>query len=280
MAVASSRALADQPRATADVAAVVRPHAVGAVLLDRTNMSESALPGLELSLCYGTPCTLADGVRATGGFTSDGATTVAGGMAVAVLGMDIGDSACIPSAFCNLADFKPTARRVSTTGGMPLPTSFGSGDPLVSSANCCATVDAMLSGESGNDAFDTTVVPLAGLRFGITQDYVDTDLGSTVAVAFNHAVEQFERAGAYITCFEFLESLQLPETNSGGGFSVVESWTWHCSLLVRAEAQYDLCAATRVRRSDQVSAAAYVDVTNVRVRMITAAHKCLGNFDA
>ncbi|MDC6668476.1 amidase family protein, partial [Leclercia adecarboxylata] len=142
-----------------------------------------------------------------------------------------------------------------------------SGGPLANSVDCCAIVDAVLSGESGNDAFDTAAVPLAGLRFGVTQDYVGADLDNTVAVAFNRAVEQLERAGAHIVRFEFPELLQLPEINSGGGFSAAESWAWHRSLLARAEAQYDPRVATRIRRGDQMSAAAYIDVINARARM-------------
>lgn len=277
---AGSRALADQPRATADAAAVARLRSAGAVLLGRTNMSEFAFSGLGLNPHYGTPRTPADGARAAGGSTSGGAVTVAGGMAVAALGTDTGGSIRIPSAFCNLTGFKPTARRVPMTGAVPLSTSLDSGGPLANSVDCCAIVDAVLSGESGNDACDTTAVPLAGLRFGITQDFVGADLDNTVAVAFNRAVERLERAGAHIVRFEFPELLQLPEINSGGGFSAAESWAWHRSLLARAEAQYDPRVATRIRRGEQMSAAAYIDVINARVRMIAAARKRLGNFDA
>ncbi|MCT7307447.1 amidase [Ralstonia wenshanensis] len=277
---AGSRALADQPRATADAAAVARLRAAGAVLLGRTNMSEFAFSGLGLNPHYGTPRTPADGARAAGGSTSGGAVTVAGGMAVAALGTDTGGSIRIPSAFCNLTGFKPTARRVPMTGAVPLSTSLDSGGPLANSVDCCAIVDAVLSGESGNDACDTTAVPLAGLRFGITQDFVGADLDNTVAVAFNRAVERLERAGAHIVRFEFPELLQLPDINSGGGFSAAESWAWHRSLLARAEAQYDPRVATRIRRGEQMSAAAYIDVINARVRMIATARKRLGNFDA
>lgn len=277
---AGSRALAHQPRATADAAAVARLRAAGAVLLGRTNMSEFAFSGLGLNPHYGTPRTPADGARAAGGSTSGGAVTVAGGMAVAALGTDTGGSIRIPSAFCNLTGFKPTARRVPMTGGVPLSTSLDSGGPLANSVDCCAIVDAVLSGESDHDAFDTTAVPLAGLRFGITQDFVGADLDNTVAVAFNRAVEQLERAGAHIVRFEFPELLQLPEINSGGGFSAAESWAWHRSLLARAEAQYDPRVATRIRRGEQMGAAAYIDVINARARMIATARKRLGNLDA
>uniref|UniRef100_UPI001FF90C89 amidase n=1 Tax=Ralstonia pseudosolanacearum TaxID=1310165 RepID=UPI001FF90C89 len=259
-----------------DATAVARLRAAGAVLLGRTNMSEFAFSGLGLNPHYGTPRTPADGTRTAGGSTSGGAVTVAGGMAVAALGTDTGGSIRIPAAFCALTGFKPTARRVPMAGGVPLSTSLDSGGPLANSVDCCAIVDAVLSGQ----ALDTDAVPLAGLRLGLTRDYVAADLDDTVATAFARAVARLERAGAHIVRFEFPELLQLPEINGGGGLPAAEAWAWHRPHLARAEAQYDRRVATRIRRGEQMSAAAYLDVTAARERMIAAARKRLGNLDA
>lgn len=257
---AGSRALAHQSAATSDATAVARLRAAGAVLLGRTNMSEFAFSGLGLNPHYGTPRTPADGTRAAGGSTSGGAVTVAGGMAVAALGTDTGGSIRIPAAFCALTGFKPTARRVPMAGGVPLSTSLDSGGPLANSVDCCAIVDAVLSGQ----ALDTDAVPLAGLRLGLTRDYVAADLDDTVATAFARAVAQLERAGAHIVRFEFPELLQLPEINGGGGLPAAEAWAWHRPHLARAEAQYDRRVAARIRRGEQMSAAAYLDVMAAR----------------
>lgn len=273
---AGSRALAHQSAATSDATAVARLRAAGAVLLGRTNMSEFAFSGLGLNPHYGTPRTPADGTRAAGGSTSGGAVTVAGGMAVAALGTDTGGSIRIPAAFCALTGFKPTARRVPMAGGVPLSTSLDSGGPLANSVDCCAIVDAVLSGQT----LDTDAVPLAGLRLGLTRDYVAADLDDTVATAFARAVARLERAGAHIVRFEFPELLQLPEINGGGGLPAAEAWAWHRPHLARAEAQYDRRVATRIRRGEQMSAAAYLDVMAARERMIAAARKRLGNLDA
>ncbi|MCD9228008.1 amidase, partial [Ralstonia pseudosolanacearum] len=273
---AGSRALAHQSAATSDATTVARLRAAGAVLLGRTNMSEFAFSGLGLNPHYGTPRTPADGTRAAGGSTSGGAVTVAGGMAVAALGTDTGGSIRIPAAFCALTGFKPTARRVPMAGGVPLSTSLDSGGPLANSVDCCAIVDAVLSGQ----ALDTDAVPLAGLRLGLTRDYVAADLDDTVATAFARAVARLEQAGAHIVRFEFPELLQLPEINGGGGLPAAEAWAWHRPHLARAEAQYDRRVAARIRRGEQMSAAAYLDVMAARTRMITAAPKRLGNLDA
>ncbi|WP_197329884.1 amidase [Ralstonia syzygii] len=273
---AGSRALAHQPAATSDAAAVARLRAAGAVLLGRTNMSEFAFSGLGLNPHYGTPRMPADGTRAAGGSTSGGAVTVAGGMAVAALGTDTGGSIRIPSAFCALTGFKPTARRVPMAGSVPLSTSLDSGGPLANSVDCCAIVDAVLSGQT----LDTDAVPLAGLRLGLTRDYVGADLDDTVTTAFERAVARLEHAGARIVRFDFPELLRLPEINGGGGLPAAEAWAWHRPHLARAEAQYDHRVAARIRRGEQMSAAAYLDVMAARERMIAAARKRLGNIDA
>ncbi|PNQ35344.1 amidase, partial [Ralstonia solanacearum] len=150
------------------------------------------------------------------------------------------------------------------------------GGPLANSVDCCAIVDAVLSGQ----ALDTDAVPLAGLRLGLTRDYVGADLDDTVATAFERAVMRLEQAGARIVRFDFPELLQLPEINGGGGLPAAESWAWHRPHLARAEAQYDRRVAARIRRGEQMTAAAYLDVMAARERMIAAARKRLGNLDA
>src|SRR3546814_12847326 len=68
-------------------------------------------------------------------------------MAVAAIGTDTGGSVRIPSAFCGLTGFKPTARRVSQTGALPLSFSLDSIGPLAASVSCCALLDSILAGQ-------------------------------------------------------------------------------------------------------------------------------------
>ncbi|MGR5475467.1 hypothetical protein ACPV5T_20405, partial [Vibrio astriarenae] len=89
-------------------------------------------------------------------------------------------------------------------------------------------------------------------------------------------VERLERAGAHIVRFDFPELLQLPEINGGGGLKAAEAWAWHRPVLARAEAQYDQRVAARIRRGEQMGAAAYIDVLDARARMIAMARKRLG----
>lgn len=273
---AGSKALADAPPAAADAPAVARLRAAGAVLLGRTNMSEFAFSGLGLNPHHGTPRTPFDAARLAGGSSSGGAVSVALDMAVAALGTDTGGSIRIPAAFCGLTGFKPTARRVSLEGAVPLSRSLDSAGPIARSVDCCAIVDAILSG----DALDTQALPLDGLRFGMTADFVGADLDGEVDSAFDAALQTLQRAGARIERFAFPELLELPGLNGRGGLVAAEAYAWHRDLMERQEAAYDPRVAARIQRGRLLSAADYLDLLDARRRLIAVARQRLRGFDA
>jgi aspartyl-tRNA(Asn)/glutamyl-tRNA(Gln) amidotransferase subunit A len=276
VSTAGSKALADQPPAAADAPAVARLRAAGAILLGRTNMSEFAFSGLGLNPHYGTPANPVDAAAIAGGSSSGGAVSVALGMAVAALGTDTGGSIRIPSAFCGLAGFKPTARRVPLVGAVPLSRSLDSAGPLARTVDCCAIVDAILSGEM----LDTEALPLAGLRFGVTADFVGADLDDEVHASFVKALNKLEAAGALIERFAFAELAELPAINAGGGLVAAEAWAWHRDLLEHKSALYDQRVAARIRRGSQQTAADYIDLLDARQRLIALAQRRLRSFDA
>ena len=276
VSTAGSKALAHQKPASADATAVARLRAAGAILLGRTNMSEFAFSGLGLNPHYGTPLNPFDAARVAGGSTSGGAVSVALNMAVATLGTDTGGSIRIPSAFCGLTGFKPTARRVSLAGAIPLSRSLDTAGPLARSVDCCAIVDAILSGE----VLDTQALPLAGLRLGVTSDYVGADLDAQVQASFEKALQALEHAGAKVERFDFPELLTLPEINGRGGLVAAEAFSWHRHLLESQEAQYDQRVAARIQRGRQQSAADYIDLLDARQTMIASAKQRLRAFDA
>ncbi|WP_020201265.1 amidase [Cupriavidus sp. WS] len=272
---AGSKALAGAP-ASADAVAVARLRAAGAVLIGRTNMSEFAFSGLGLNPHYGTPRTPFDPARIAGGSTSGGAVSVAQGMAVAALGTDTGGSIRIPSAFCGLTGFKPSARRVPLDGGVPLSTSLDSAGPLARSVACCAALDAILSGET----LDSHPAPLAGLRLLVTRDFVCDSLEAAVAQAFEATLETLSRLGARIVPFDFPELRRLPDINAGGGLTAAESWHWHKQLLAERGDAYDPRVAMRIRRGEKLGAADYLDLLAARRTMQARAAGLLREADA
>ena len=273
---AASLALADAPPADADALAVARLRAAGAVLLGRTNMSEFAFSGLGLNPHYGTPRNPHDHARVAGGSTSGGAVTVALDMAAGALGTDTGGSIRIPSAFCGLTGFKPTAASVPLAGTVPLSRSLDSAGPIAHSVDCCAILYAALSGHDIADGAPA----LKGLRFGFTSDYVGANVEPQVQQAFDAALDQLRAAGAQVDQFDFPELLELPTINGGGGLVAAEAWHWHRVRLEEKGAQYDQRVAARIRRGQQQGAADYIDLLDARARLIAIAKRRLAPFDA
>ncbi|QOT77896.1 amidase [Cupriavidus basilensis] len=272
---AGSKALTGEP-ASADAPVVARLRAAGAVLIGRTNMSEFAFSGLGLNPHYGTPRTPFDDARIAGGSTSGGAVSVALDMAVAALGTDTGGSIRIPSAFCGLTGFKPTASRVPLTGAVPLSTSLDSAGPLARTVACCAAFDAIVSGET----LDSRPAPLAGLRLLVTRDFVCDGLDAEVAQAFDATLVTLSRLGARIIPFDFPELKRLPQINAAGGLTAAEAWHWHKQLLAKHGEAYDQRVAMRIRRGEQLGAADYIELLAERRAMQARAADLLREADA
>lgn len=272
---AGSKALAGEP-ASADAPVVARLRAAGAVLIGRTNMSEFAFSGLGLNPHYGTPRTPFDDARIAGGSTSGGAVSVALDMAVAALGTDTGGSIRIPSAFCGLTGFKPTASRVPLTGAVQLSTSLDSAGPLARSVACCAAFDAIVSGET----LDSRPAPLAGLRLLVTRDFVCDGLDAEVAQAFDATLVTLSRLGAQIIPFDFPELKRLPQINAAGGLTAAEAWHWHKQLLAERGDAYDQRVAMRIRRGEHLGAADYIELLAERRAMQARAADLLREADA
>ena len=177
---AGSGVLADAAPAAADGVVVQRLRAAGAVIVGRTNMTEFAYSGLGLNPHHGTPRNPWDREtgRIPGGSSSGAAISVTDGMAAAAIGSDTGGSVRIPSALCGLTGFKPTARRVSLEGVLPLSPTLDSIGPLAHTVSCCALLDAVLSGES------RTLEPagsLAGCSLAIPRTLVFDGIDATVS---------------------------------------------------------------------------------------------------
>jgi len=273
---AGSRVLRDAAPAARDAAAVARLREAGAVFVGRTNMSEFAFSGLGLNPHYGTPLNPAHAGRLAGGSSSGAAVSVALGHVVAALGTDTGGSVRIPAAFCGLAGFKPTARRVPLDGAVPLSASFDSVGPIARSVDCCALHDGVISGQ----ALDTAPRPLAGLRLGVTSDYVADDLDETVSTAFNRAIGMLRRAGASVERFVFPELYEVAGHHPLAGITAVQAWAWHRRHVAREADAYDPRVLKRLRAGEGRSAADYIDLLAARERFMRDARTRLARFDA
>ncbi len=275
---AGSVVLADVAPAAQDARVVQRLLAAGAVIVGKTNMTEFAYSGLGINPHYGTPRNTWDRAtgRIPGGSSSGAAVSVTDGMAAVAIGSDTGGSVRIPSALCGLTGFKPTARRVSMEGVLPLSAHLDSIGPLAASVECCAVTEAILAGE---DVRALQPAQLSGLRVAVPTTLVFDGMDQTVKAAFEGALQRLADAGAHIAHIEIPEFLEVAKINAKGGFTASEAWAWHRELLERAGDRYDPRVGSRIRRGADMSAADFIDLLAARKAWIAAVEARLAAYD-
>lgn len=269
--LAGSRLLADAPAATRTAAVVQRLRQAGAVIVGTTNMTEFAYSGLGINPHYGTPRnpwqrgTDSNDGRIPGGSSSGAAISVTDGMALAAIGSDTGGSVRIPSALSGLTGFKSTARRVPMDGVLPLSTNLDSIGPLAPSVRCCATLDAILSGEPLGELRPAA---LPGLRLLAPTNVVLDGMDESVAAAWGRALSLLSQAGVRITDAVVEPFSELAAINANGGFTAAEAWAWHRSHISTRLAEYDPRVGTRILRGKDISAADYIELLARRTQWI------------
>lgn len=260
-------------------AAVERLALAGAVLIGHTNMTEFAFSGLGLNPHYGTPSSpwQRDQRRIPGGSSAGAGVSVADGMAVAALGTDTGGSIRIPSAFCGLTGFKPTAERVPGSGAFPLAGSLDSAGPLAATVDCCAILDSILSGESR--ALPAVLAPQS-LRLATTKSLVLDGADDQVLATFQAALDTLRKQGVQIDEIEIPEFLELAHINRKGGLVCAEAYAVHRHDLAENEAEYDPRVASRILRGQNIDCADYIELHQERHRWIAAIEARLEGYDA
>jgi len=278
---AGSTVLAKNAPATQDAPAVARLRAAGFVLIGRTNMTEFAYSGIGINPHYGTPLNAWDRKtgRVPGGSTSGGAISVTDGMAAAALGTDTGGSLRIPPAFNGLVGFKPTAKRVSLKGAVPLSFSLDSIGPIGRTVSCCAIVDSVISGEREGAPLPPAH-PVKDLRLAVPQSFVLDDVEPAVMAAFEASLAALRKAGAVIDEIPLKELLELPKINAKGGFSAPEAYTWHRQLLEAQGDGYDPRVRVRIMKGTEQSAADYIELLAARRDLIARVAAVTAPYDA
>lgn len=277
--LAGSVVLDQAPAATDNAIIVQRLMDAGAIIVGKTNMTEFAFSGLGLNPHYGTPSSPWDRAtgRIPGGSSSGAGVSVADQMSVAAIGTDTGGSVRIPSAFCGLTGFKPTARRIPDTGALPLAFSLDSIGPLAASVACCAILDAILAGEP---VVRPVAPPLKQLRFAVPATVVLDGADDHVRSTFEQALAILQAQGARVDVIELPEFEQLATINRLGGFVCAEAWAWHKTLLEQHSDGYDPRVASRMLRGKDMSAADYIELLHARSAWISAVQQRLQYYDA
>lgn len=273
--LAGSTVLKGTPAAKSDAPVVKRLRIAGAAIIGKTNMTEFAYSGVGLNPHYGTPANPADTAvaRIPGGSSSGAAVSVARGLCVAAIGSDTGGSIRIPAALCGIVGFKPTARRVPTTGTIPLSTTLDTICAMTRSVDDCILVDSIIA----DNPLSIPDLPLAGLRLAVPQTLMLDALEPHVAKSFSSALSRLSAAGAKIVDAPFTLLAEAAELNK---FSGPESFAWHRALLAQHESEYDFRVAKRIKMGASMSAADYIDMHRRRREWIARMEDALGPFDS
>lgn len=271
--------LKDAKPAAAHAELVQRLMQAGAIIIGRTTMTEFAFSGLGMNPHYGTPASpWQRQVRHIPGGSSSGAgVSVADQMAVAAIGTDTGGSIRIPATFCEIVGFKPTADRVSAEGVMPLSHSLDSSGPLGASVECCALVDAILSGEA---MADLSELAINTLRFIVPINYVMGSADAKVKADFASVIDLLKAEGAHIDFVELPQLNELPYINRGGGLVCAEAYFHHRERLQHHAADYDPLVLTRILLGKEQSAADYIELQQRREEWIASMESELAAYDA
>ena len=275
---AGSKILAEEGKpATADAPVVQRLRAAGAVIVAKTNMSEFAFHGVGTNPHFGTPGNPCDRARAPGGSTSGGAVAVADGMCEIAIGSDTGGSTRAPAALCGIVGWKPSRQRVPTDGAFPLSFSLDSIGPMAKTVIDCANADAIMAGEIPRPI---EAAPLAGLRFGIPQGFPLAGMDDTVTAAWQTALKTLTKAGVHLSDETMPLLDEMVKTNSLGGFAPAEAYAIHRERLKRRAKDVDANVFARISRGETISAADYVDMSQMRRHLIAAMDARMSDFDA
>ncbi len=275
---AGSKVLADEGKiATSDAAIVQRLRAAGAVIIAKTNMSEFAFSGIGINPHYGTPGNPADRARVPGGSSSGAAVSVADDFCDIAIGSDTGGSVRIPASLCGVTGFKPSRKRVPTTGAFPLSYTLDSIGPLAKTIAQCAAADAVMAGEA---PWSLESAPLAGLRLGVAQGLPLENLDDTVGRRFPEALDRLERAGVHLSYEKLPIFDDMMRVLSRTSILVAEVYSIHRERLARRGDDIDPIVRGRVSKGADILAADYVEAVRARNALIAAMDERLADLDA
>jgi aspartyl-tRNA(Asn)/glutamyl-tRNA(Gln) amidotransferase subunit A len=263
--------------AAADAPVVKRLRGAGAVIVAKTNMSEFAFSGVGANPHFGTPGNPFDRARAPGGSTSGGAVAVADGMCEIAIGTDTGGSTRIPAALCGLVGWKPSKQRVPTDGAFPLSFTLDSVGPLAKSVAECALTDAVMAGESPSTI---EPAPLAGLKLGIWQGMPFESIDATVSAAWSAAIARLGQAGVRFSDEAISLVDDMIQVNAKGGFAPTEAYSIHRERLKHRGAGVDPFIRVRIERGGTVAAADYIEMAQMRRRLVQAMDARMAELDA
>jgi len=278
-----SRVFEDRvPAEDAEVARRLRD--AGAVLLGKLNLHEFAYGASGMIGGFPIARNPRNPAHITGGSSSGSAAAVAAGMCFAALGSDTSGSIRIPAALCGIVGFMPSYGLVSLRGVLPLSWSYDHVGPMTRSVHDAAVVLQTIAGYDRDDltslafpaadyvaAVDRAAAP-PGLRIGVARAHFFDDLHPEVAAAVERALGVLAGLGAS------LHDVAVAVDDDRTVFRA-ESYAYHREWMARAPERYQPETLRRLRTSEAINAADYIDRWRDLQRMRRAAPALFADVD-
>lgn len=200
-----------RPKANAPVAQALLD--AGAILLGKTTLHELAYGVTNNNAAFGPARNPYNPALVPGGSSGGTGVAVAARMAAAGLGTDTGGSVRIPASLCGCYGFRPTTKRYSQSGIVPISHTRDTAGPLARSVEDCVLIDGLVT--AGPRAVEPAA--LRGLRLGVPRAYFYPGLDPAVAAVAERALAGLRRLGAVLVEQDVPE---LGALNQATGFPV------------------------------------------------------------
>ena len=181
-------------RPAEDAPVVASLKSAGAIVLGKTNLHELSFGWTSNNLAFGAVHNPYDGKRIPGGSSGGTAAAIAARLAPLGVAEDTEGSIRVPAAFCGIAGLRPTTRRYSTKGCVPISALFDQVGPHARSVQDLALFDSVVAGDPTPLAAKT----LRGVRLGVVRDYWFADLHPEVERIAGEALARLRDAGAVL----------------------------------------------------------------------------------
>ena len=173
------------------------------------------------------------------GSSSGTGAAISAGISPAGLGSDTGGSVRNPAAWCGITGLRPSTKRYSQVGVVPLSWTRDTIGPMARSVGDLALLDSVITGEGSIHAAE-----IGELRLGIDRDFFCTDCDPDVLNIFETEVERLSDAGAEIVDLT-IQNLEKNINQIGQTLTMYE--------VVRGLAEYLKTSGSGVRFEDLIA---------------------------
>ena len=181
-----------RPKRNAPVAdALLR---AGALVLGKTTLHELACGVTNNNGGFGAARNPWDRRLIPGGSSGGTGVAVAARIAPGGIGSDTGGSVRIPASLCGIVGFRPTTKRWSQEGIIPISNTRDTAGPMTRSVADAILLDGVVTG----GATALAPIPLKGLRLGVPREYYWSDLDSELGAVAEKELSRLSGLGVQL----------------------------------------------------------------------------------